>query len=230
MIKKAVSFFRFVIAALIHNPTWGLVVAVVIALAVNISTVQYIASLQTDLEVVFNTDLVGRSYIQTARMKLLSVNKDINNLFLLTDTNEKYLATERILASKRDVETMLAKAKPYYRTRKSARLVAQADSLFAECEITIDSLVALSQSGADSHAVEIITGYMKHEFEKLDDQLGYLDGLKLKRDARLFKDIDYQLTISIIVTLVALVFTIGVRIFVYRSTKKRSKPAVEEKS
>ena len=221
MIKKVSAFFRFVITALIHNPTWGLVVAVAIALAANISTIQYIASLQTDLEVVFNTDLVGRNYIQTARMKLLSVNKDINNLFLLADTTEKVLATERILAGKSGVEAMLAKAKPYYRTKKSARLVAEAASLFAECAGTIDSLVDLSKSEADGEAVGIISGPLKHEFESLDERLGYLDGMKLRHDMGLFRNIDYQLTLSIIVTLVALVITIGTRIFVYRSQKKR---------
>lgn len=221
MIKKTSAFFRSIVTALIHNPTWGLVVAVVIALAANISTIQYIASLQNDLEMVFNTDLVGQNYIQTARIKLLSVNKDINNLFLLTDADEKYLTSERILTFKSDVETLLSKAKPYYRTKKSARLVAEAASSFAECAVTIDSLVALSKSEADSEAMGIITGYMKHEFEMLDERLSYLDGMKLRHDMKLFKDIDYQLTLSIILTLVALVITIATRIFVYRSQKKR---------
>ncbi len=220
MTGKVAAFFRFIITSLIHNPTWGLVFAMAVALVANISTVQYIASLQNDLDVMFNTDIVGRNYVQAARIKLLSVNKDVNNLFLFTDTDERYLTTEKILSAKIDLKTLLAKAKPYYRTKKGARLMAKADSSFAECATTIDSLVALSKSRADSEAVGIICGSMKHEFETLDDRLSYLDGMKVRRDMRLFKDIDYQLTISIIVTLIALVVTICVRIFIFLSQRK----------
>ena len=221
MIKKIAALFRFVISALIHNPTWGLVVAVVIALIANLSTIQYIFSLQNNLEGMFKTDLIGQNYIQTARIRLLSINKDINNLFLLTDVDEKYLVTEKILSHKREVGELIAKSKPFYGTKKSARLVGEAGATFTECVTTIDSLIVLSKAEETNEAVNVITGPMKHEFETLDSLLGYLDGVKQRHDIRLYKNIDYQLTISIIFTLVALVITIGVRIFVFRSQKKR---------
>ena len=62
---------------------------------------------------------------------------------------------------------------------------------------------------------------MKTEFETLDDRLNYLDGLKLRHDIKVFKNIDYQLSISIIFTVIALVITIGVKLFMYRK-KRRS--------
>jgi hypothetical protein len=214
-----IGFVRKTIATLFQNPTWGLVIAVVIALAVNISTIMYIASLQNDLQAMLNTDLIGQNYIQSARIKLLSIDKDINNLFLLIDLDEKYVATERILTNKREVEALLAKSKQFYRSRKNIQLVGEAGKLFAECAITIDSLIALSKSGATGEAIGIITGYMKNEFETLDDRLNYLDGLKQRHDIKIFKNIDYQLSISIIFTVIALVITIGIKLFMYR--KKR---------
>jgi hypothetical protein len=219
------AFVRKTIAILFQNPTWGLVIAVAITLVVNISTIQYILSLQNNLEAMFNTDLIGQNYIQSARIKLLSIDKDINNLFLLIDLDEKCVATERILTNKHNVEALLAKSKPFYRTRKSSQLVGEAGKLFAECEITIDSLIALSKSGATGEAIGIITGEMKNKFETLDDRLNYLDGLKLRHDIKVFKDIDYQLSISIIFTVIALVITIGVKLFMYR---KKRRPAGKE--
>jgi hypothetical protein len=216
---RAMAFARKTISTLTNNPTWGLVIAVAIALAVNISTIQYIASLQNDLEIMFNSDLIGQNYIQSARIKVLSIDKDINNLFLLADTDEKYLVTERILTHTREVEALLGKSKPFYRTRRSAQLVAEAATSFAECARTIDSLIVLSKSGAAGEALALITGQMKNGFEKLDDRLSYLDGVKLRHDMKVFKNIDYQLSISIIFTVVALVATIGLRIFVYRRRK-----------
>jgi tetrahydromethanopterin S-methyltransferase subunit B len=215
------AFVRKTIATLFKNPTWGLVIAVVIALIANLSTIQYIISLQNNLETMFNTDLIGQNYIQSARIKLLSINKDINNLFLLIDLDEKYVATDRILTHKREVAELLAKSKPFYRAKKSSQLVAEAGKLFAECAITIDSLIGLSKSGATGEALGIITGEMKNKFETLDDRLNYLDGLKQRHDIKVFKNIDYQLSISIIFTVIALVITIGVKLFVYRK-KRRS--------
>jgi hypothetical protein len=215
-----IAFVRKTIATLIRNPTWGLAIAVVIALFVNISTILYIASLQNDLQVIFNTDHIGQNYIQSARIKLLTIDRDINNLFLLIDTDKKDLAAERILTNKRDVEALLAKSKQFYRARKSIQLVGEAGKLFAECAITIDSLIGLSKSGATGEALGIITGYMKTKFETLDDRLSYLDGLKQKHDLKVFKNIDYQLSISIIFTVIALVITIGVKIFMYRKKRK----------
>ncbi len=227
MIRAVPAFVRKTSSTLINNPTWGLVIAVAIALVANISTIQYIASLQNDLEVMFNSDLIGQNYIQSARIKLLSIGKDVNNLFLLTDTDEKYVVTERILTYKREVESLLVKSKPFYRTRKSAQLVAEAGTAFAECAVIIDSLIALSKSGAAREALDIITGEMKNGFGKLDDRLSYLDGVKLRHDMKVFKNIDYQLSISIIFTVVALVTTVIMRILVYRRRKRRdpSRPA-----
>ena len=216
-----IAFVRKTIATLIRNPTWGLVIAVVIALFVNISTIQYILSLQNNLEAMFNTDLIGQNYIQSTRIKLLSIDRDINNLFLLIDLDEKYVATERILTNKRDVAALLAKSKQFYRTKKSSQLVGEASKLFAECAITIDSLIGLSKSGAAGEAIGIITGNMKTQFETLDDRLNYLDGLKLRHDIKVFKNINYQLSISIIFTVIALVITIGIKLFMYRK-KRRS--------
>jgi hypothetical protein len=224
--RTVTAFIRTIVTTLLRNPTWGLVTAVVIALAVNISTIQYIMSLQNNLETMFNTDLIGQNYIQSARIKLLSINKDINNLFLLIDLDEKYVATDRILTNKREVAELLAKSKPFYRAKKSSQLVAEAGRLFAECATTIDSLIGLSKSGATGEALGIITGEMKNKFETLDDRLNYLDGLKQRHDIKIFKNIDYQLSISILFTLIALVITIGIKIFMYRKNRgvRRERP------
>ena len=61
MIRAVPAFVRKTSSTLINNPTWGLVIAVAIALVANISTIEYIALLQKDLEVVFNSDLIGQN-------------------------------------------------------------------------------------------------------------------------------------------------------------------------
>jgi Four helix bundle sensory module for signal transduction len=205
---------------LLTNPTWGLVIAIAISLVGNLLTIQYIFTLQNNLETMFNTDLIGQNYVQSARIKLLTINKEINKLFLVSDLDEKYLVTEEILTCRRDVETLLAKSKPFFRARKSAQLLGEATTVFSECGATIDSLVVLSKSDATADAVGIITGQMKTQFERLDGQLGSLDQIKMRHDLRVFRNIDFQLTVSIVFTAVALAITVGVRVFMYRRRKR----------
>jgi hypothetical protein len=220
-----IAFIRKIIAILFKSPTWGLVIAVAIALVANISTIVYIVSLQNDLEAMFTTDLSARDNIQSARIKLLSIHKDINNLFKIIDIDEKEAAVGKILANKRDIETLLARSKRLYRSRKSIQLVGEAGSLFAECAVAIDSLVALSKSPdtGSGQAPGILNGRMKEQFDTLDGRLNYLDGLKQRHDLRVFRNIEYQLSISIVFTVVALVITIVIRLVMYR---RRKKPAI----
>jgi hypothetical protein len=221
--KNNSSRFAKLINLLITNPAWGLVIAIVISLVGNLLTIQYIFTLQSDLESMFNTDLIGQNYVQTARIKLLTINKEINKLFLVTDIDDKYLATEKILTYKRDTEALLAKSKPFFRQRKSSQLLTEATKLFAECSATIDSVVTISKVDGKGGAPDILTGQLKTQFERLDAQLAELDQIKIKHDLRLFRNIDYQLSVSIVFTIIALVITIGIRILMYRRKKKLGK-------
>jgi hypothetical protein len=221
--KKHTSRFAKLVNLLITNPAWGLVIAIAISLVGNLLTIQYIFTLQNDLESMFNTDLIGQNYVQTARIKLLTINKEINKLFLLTDFDAKGLATEKILVYRRDTEALLAKSKPFFRQRKSSLLLTEATKLFAECSAAIDSAVAISKSENKGAEADAITDQVKTQFERLDAQLAELDQLKIKHDLRLFRNIDYQLSVSIVFTTIALVITIGIRILMYRRKKKLGK-------
>ncbi|HUI93628.1 MAG TPA: MCP four helix bundle domain-containing protein [Chitinivibrionales bacterium] len=215
-----IAFIRKIAATLFRSPTWGLVIAVAIALVANISTIVYIVSLQNDLEAMFTTDLTARDCIQSARIKILSIHKDVHNLFQLADSGARDAAAGKILADRRDVESLLAKSKQLYRSRRSVQLVGDAGRLFAECATAIDSLVDISKSGDDGQALGIINGRMREQFDTLDGRLHYLDGLKQRHDLRVFRNIDYQLTISIVFTVIALVISIVIRLVMYRQKKK----------
>ena len=88
-VKSSVANLKVTIQKLASHPTWGLFAAIGIALVTNILTVRYIYSLQTDLQSMYGQDLIGQNYIQTARIKLLTIGKAMGTLFLLKDDREK---------------------------------------------------------------------------------------------------------------------------------------------
>jgi hypothetical protein len=218
---KRPPFLLRTIDVMLHNPTWGLIIAIVISLAVNIMSIQYIYSLQGSLQSMFKTDLIGQNYVQTARIKLLTIDKELNNLFLLQDPDDRDVAINQILANRHELEALIGKSKPFFRAKKSTVVVQNAGLALAQCSATMDTLISLSKNADASGALDIISGPMKDRFGKLDEMLKTLDAIKQRHDLRMFKNIDYSLTISIVATVVSLVITIGFRLFLFR--KRRTK-------
>jgi hypothetical protein len=88
--------------------------------------------------------------------------------------------------------------------------------MISECSSIIDTLVDLSRSGSTCRAAGIILGAMESSFANADSSLDKLDNMKMKHDIRLYKSIDYQLTLSVVFTLLTLLFTIAVKLFIYK--------------
>jgi GNAT superfamily N-acetyltransferase len=214
------ALLRLVLQKFIDNPMLGLFSAIVIALISSVVTIKYIASLQSDLQSMYGQDLIGRNYVQTARIRLLSLENDIGGLFLLSDSTARDSAAETVFKQRTTLEGLLKKAKPLYRTKRSAAWIANATKLFAECGVLIDSAVTLSKSDRKSNGYALYFGKIRKHFEKIDKWLSNLDEIKLRNDIKKYRAIDYGLTISIVFTLATLLATIIFKIFAFRRTRR----------
>jgi heme/copper-type cytochrome/quinol oxidase subunit 2 len=202
------------------NAMWGLVIAIVISLVTNILTIQYIFSLQNDLQSLVKKDLLGQNYIQAAQIKMLAIEKELNGFFLSRNPAATLAATNTITTYRHDMEALLAKAKPQYKSTKGAALLVTAVKGFLTCEKTIDTLIALANAGYKDAALKILAGDMDNQFDSFDKQLHTLDNIKQKHDIKIYKNIDYQLSISVFFTVVAVVATIIFRLFLYWRKKR----------
>jgi Four helix bundle sensory module for signal transduction len=220
-IKNNIANLKTAIQKFASHPTWGLITAIVIALATNLWTVRYIYSLQTDLQTMCEKDLIGQNYIQTARIKLMTIGKEMSTLLLLKDGQEKADAIRNIFAEKSEVESFIRKSAPLYRSKRDAGVFRAATQRIAECSSIIDTLIDMSRSGTIKRARGVIVNDMGTVFAKTDSVLYKLDNMKMRHDIRLFKSINYQLSVSVIVTLLTLVFTIAVKFFVYKRASAR---------
>lgn len=217
--------FRVVLGKLVGDSAWGLIIAIAFLLVSNILTVVYIWSLQGNLQTMFEKDLLGQNYVQTARIKLLTISNGMNSLFHLEDPKEKSDAVDAILSQKTELDFYLKKSVSRGRSSKATGIAAEIDKAFGECRTVIDTLIQMSKSDISEGAFAIILGDMKNRFEAFDRLLYKLDNIKLKHDIKIYRNIDYQLTISIVFTLVTLLITIGYKLFVFRRTKAGRVPA-----
>jgi hypothetical protein len=214
--NKISASIQHLLHEIMTNAMWGLVIAIVLSLVTNILTIQYIFSLQNDLQSLVKKDLLGQNYIQAAQIKMLAIEKELYGFFL----SQNPAATNTITTYRHDMEALLAKAKPQYKSKKGAALLVTAVKGFSTCEKTIDTLIALANAGYKNAAFKILAGDMDEQFDSFDKQLHTLDNIKQKHDIKVYKNIDYQLSISVFFTVVAVVATIVFRLFLYWRKKR----------
>jgi len=222
--NRITASVKHLIHEIMTNAMWGLVIAIVVSLVTNILTILYIFSLQDDLQSLIKKDLLGQNYVQAAQIKLLSIEKELNGLFLSKNLATTLAAIRAVNADKRDMEGLLIKAKPQYRAKKGSALLSAALRDFTKCEMTIDTLILLARAGATGAALDILSGDMAEQFDAFGDQLHALDNIKQKRDIRVYTNIDYELSISVLFTVIAVIVTIIFRLFLYWRTKGHKKP------
>jgi hypothetical protein len=221
--NKITASVQHLIHEIMTNAMWGLVIAIVISLVTNVLTIQYIFSLQDDLQSLVKKDLLGQNYIQAAQIKLLSIEKELYGLFLSKNMTTTLAATHTIMTEKNAMETLLTKAKPQYKSKKGSALLSAALKDFSICETTIDRLIVLARTGSTNVALDMLAGDMAEQFDTFSDQLHILDDIKQKHDIKVYKNIDYELSISVLFTVIAVIVTIIIRLFLYwrsRDVKK----------
>jgi hypothetical protein len=221
--NKISASIQHLVHEIMTNAMWGLVIAIVISLVTNILTIAYIFSLQDDLQSLVKKDLLGQNYIQAAQIKMLVIEKELNGLFLSRNLATTLAATNTITTYKHDMEGLLSKAKPQYRSKNGSALLATAAKDFSTCERTIDTLIALANTGNKDAALEILAGDMDEQFDAFDKQLHTLDNIKQKHDIKVYKNIDYELSISVTFTVIAVIVTIIIRLFLYWRSKGMKK-------
>ena len=221
--NKITVSVQHLVHEIMTNALWGLVIAIMISLVTNILTIQYIFSLQDDLQSLVKKDLLGQNYIQAAQIKLLSIEKELYGLFLSKNTATTLAAIRTVTTEKNAMEALLAKAKPQFKSKKGAALFSAVLKDFSKCENIIDTLIVLARTGATNVALDMLAGDMAEQFDSFGDQLHILDDIKQKRDIKVYKNIDYELSISVTFTVIAVIVTIIIRLFLYWRSKGMKK-------
>ncbi|HEX7510500.1 MAG TPA: hypothetical protein VF335_04315 [Chitinivibrionales bacterium] len=214
---------NFIARGIKSNAVWGLVIAIGISIFTNIYTIHYIVSLQSELQSLFQRSLLGQNNIQAAQIKLLEIEKDISGLFLAADSHAQSAAEDTIKSNMRGMIILLTKAKQLYRSPKVAASLGAAIKDFSDCETVFDTLATMIRGGKKAAALKFSAGELDRRFDVFDKQLRILNTIKQKRDIKVFKQIDYQLSISVLFAILTVIATIGFRLFLFRRKHGKGK-------
>lgn len=213
--KKLSAFIKYTIREIKTNALWGMVIAIAVSLIVNILTIQYIFTLQSELQSLFQRDLLGQNDIQAAQIEILSLEKEVHRLFFVSNAEAAPSVLSSINSCEHDLELLLTKAKLFSRPKKKSVTQGSIADDFTECEKTIGNIIEFVKSGNRGAAIGIAEGKLDQQFEAIVKRLHSMDKIKQKHDIKVYKRIDYELSISVLFTIAAVIVTIGFRLFMF---------------
>jgi GNAT superfamily N-acetyltransferase len=217
-----ISVVRRLTKAIIRHPVVSLLSAIVVALVTSVGTIRYTTNLQRDLQSMYGNDLVGQNYLQTARITLLTLENDINILFLLPDSPARDSIAREIAQKRSTIDNLLKKAKPLSRSKRGTAVITTTMKLFAESDAQIDSAIVFTKKNEKRKGSAAgLTGDIRKRFAKIDASLNRIDQYKLKRDATKYRTINFTLTVSILFTVVTLIMTVFFKIFSFHRARKK---------
>jgi Four helix bundle sensory module for signal transduction len=202
----------------------GFITAIIIAIISSINTILFINRMQNDLQTMYEKDLIGQNNIQIARVNLIYLDREIKELILQKDYEAQNKSLDNINGYRQNILEHISIAEPTYTGRNK--------QFFKEMKNTHDDYMKLLESNIykikelknAKVAAEIINidNEMKTNFVKLDNLLNRLDDIKQQKDIRIYKNIIVTNNITLIITILVLFGTIGVRFILYLIDKRKN--------
>jgi hypothetical protein len=213
---------------IINDSLWGLLIVTAISLFSSIFTLRNISSLQHELQVMYERNVIGQNSIQLVRVRLLMVDRDVAKLFVVGNDAGKRIMAEGILRDEEQIKTLMANSSRFFVSGMTFNTFRESEKSLSHYFAIVNKVIDLTKKTDKEEAGAIVLGEMKANLEKLDHLLDQLDDFKVQHDIKLYKRIVNQLNLSLVVTFLVLLGTIIIRLHLYRRRAKLTE--VEEDS
>lgn len=216
-IKHIVDFIK---KNILNGAITALLIALVISIITSINVINYTNNLHDDLKTMYEKDIIGQSYIQTARVNLIYIYSETKNLFLLND-DEIDPQVVKIRYYENGFREYLSSSRPLFYSEKARGLFISVDAAYSEYRILLDETIRSFKDNKKETAKNILLNDLKIRNERLDNLLNKLDVIKQENDLKYYKKIVLEHEITIVVTILLLVGTIVIRILLFLSNRNK---------
>jgi two-component system, sensor histidine kinase and response regulator len=201
----------------------GFIVAIVIAIVSSANSAFYINNMKKDLQTMYEEDLIGQNSIQTVRVNMIYLDREMKELILHNDIDTQNKSLERIKGYQENVSKHILIAEPTYNTPRNIflfnKMKATHDQYISMLEDNLRTIKNMKNARANSERIRI-DDEMRASFEKLDRILSRLDDIKQQKDITTYKNLLWQNNITLIITFIVLFGTLGIRILILHRNKK----------
>lgn len=205
-LKKTVLYYA-------THYTWTFAVIMTVTLASCFFSIHYLATLEADLKDIYENDVKGGDAVQAAYTALLGLESSAKDLVLFTDRRTQVRARADIKARTAALRASMNAATPRFYTPRAKQALLSAQGDLKEFLSVLQSFLAIYDAGRPVDQKALLR--LQEKSHVLQKDFDLLVANRIANSSLGVKDLVGQLRWSLIVTVVILVVTMGVRIVLW---------------
>ena len=207
--------------AIANDATWVFVIVVAISVLSSFSSISYLSGLNGDLDDMYEKDIKGQTYTQSAFAALIGIESTIKDLALAETDAERTASANELRAQNAALRSLVLKVTTTFDAAKYRTLIATSKVDALACVDMIQKELGPAGSGApDKAAARALLYSLAPSSTKLKGDLNNLNDIKRRSNRAWFRAIKLQLRLSLYATVAILVISIGVRVFLWLGQRR----------
>lgn len=212
--KRSVLYFA-------THYTWTFAAIMTVTLASCLFSIHYLATLEADLKDIYENDVRGGDAVQAAYTALLGLESSTKDLVLFSDRRTQLRARADIKARTAALKASMNAATPRFYTPRAKQALLSAKKDLNEFLAVLQSLLTTYDGGRSLEPKALLR--LEEKSLVLQKDFDLLVANRIANSSLGVKDLVGQLRWSLIVTVVILVVTMGVRIVLWIAGHPRFK-------
>jgi hypothetical protein len=206
------------------DATWVFAIVIVLSLGSSFFSIHYLSGLDSDVGDLFENDIKGQTYAQNAYVTLVSIESAAKDL-IISESDEARMASFNALRTESAaLRSLVLKVTPTIDSAKYRTLIAKSKGdASAFIDVIQKNLEPMNENGPTAEQGRSLLADIKPRAAALKNDLLTLNDIKRRANLRGFRAVRIQLRVSLVTTIVILVVSLAVRIFLYRASRKAAR-------
>ncbi len=222
MTKAHLARLKQGLVFLATNFTGAFIIVLAISLVTCIYSISYLTTLETGLTDVFENEIQGQNYAQTAFSQMLIIESAVKDIIIYGDPDQTSRSMDQINTSRTALKAAMNAATPHFYTPAGKGILAQTKKDMNNYLGTLQTAVNVLQD-TPNLGIEMLNE-LKDRKNRLQAELQHLIANKTANSQIGFHELVSRLRLSLICTIVIIVISIGIRVFMYIQTKRQKQP------
>jgi hypothetical protein len=184
-------------------------------------TINYLSMLEANLNDVFENEIAGQDYAQSAYGHLLVIESAVKDIIIFQEAENTKTSLAAIQKSMDGLKKAMDDATPRFYTPAGREILAQSKKDMNSYLKYLQSI--LEPLGHETEVDRTLLARLKERKDTLQADFKHLIANKTANSKNGYQDIIVQLRLSLILNIVIVVAGVGIRIFMYVNTRRQQK-------
>jgi hypothetical protein len=200
---------------------WVLIIVLFLSLVSSAFSIRYLSNLEGDIADLYENDVKGQTYAQNAYVDLLDSESAAKDLVIANTEEARSAAVAKLALESKKLQSLVLKATQTLNAVKYKSLIANARRDVASLVDLMGSQLEASVSSAEQGR-KVLTAFQTVAAPVRTD-IVIINDLKRSSNAGGLRAVRIQLRISLATTILILLVSVAVRVFMYRSSQRSAR-------